>query len=100
MLSSNTTCQNTWNYNNVLSEYKLEIQHSIYTKSNEWNQNAINILFRQQFISFVKEIYRYSISIIFYNIYIIYPLCVYKSFSTTLDKGLRKNNKKETNWKT
>ena len=50
---------------------------------NKWNQNVINFLVRQKFISFL-------------NVYIINALYtyVYKSFSPMLDKGLRKNIKK------
>ena len=61
---------------------KKEIQHSIHTKSNKWNQNVINFLVRQKCM--------------FSKIYILYIIIyVYKSFSTTLDKGLSKNIKKK-----
>ena len=58
--------------------FKLEILHPIHTKSNKWNQNVINFLVRQK--------------VMFSKIYILYILFtyVYKSFSTMLDKGLRK----------
>ena len=73
------------NYIKVLSGYKFKISHSIHTKSNKWNQNVIKFLSRQKYISFLKCIY--------YIIHTIY-IYIYKSFSATLDKGLRKNIKK------
>src|SRR5574337_1140144 len=36
--------------------FKLEIYHSIHTKSNKWNQNVINVLVRQTLIRFLKYI--------------------------------------------
>ena len=40
-----------------LSEYKLEIKHSIHIKSNKCNQNAVNFLARQKFTNFLNYIY-------------------------------------------
>ena len=70
-----------------LSEYKLEIQHSIHTKSNKWNQNAVIFLARQKFTNVLK-----------YILYYTYYKYIYeqKSFSTMLAKSLRKySNRKE-----
>ena len=47
-----------------------------------WNQNVINFLVRQKFLSFIKYIY-----------YTYLHIYVYRSFSITLDRGLRKNIK-------
>ena len=47
----------------------------------------MNFLARQKFM--FSKIY------ILYILYIYIYLCVYKSFSTMLDKGLRKNNKRD-----
>ena len=79
------------NYIKLLSEYKLEIKHSFHTKLNKWNQNVINFLARQKLL----------FSKIHYIIHIIY-MYVYTSFSTMLDKQLRKNtdNKRWRNWET
>ena len=55
--SNNTRCQHRWKYIKVLTEYKLEIQHLIHTKSKKWNQNIVITLVGQKFT--------------FYNIYII-----------------------------
>ena len=55
--SNNTRCQHTWKYIKVLTEYKLEIQHLIHTKSKKWNQNIIIFLARQKFIYLIKYIY-------------------------------------------
>ena len=52
-------------------------------KSNKYNQNVINFLVRQKFIKFLIYIY-----------YTYFYICIQKLFSTTLDKGLRKNIKK------
>ena len=52
------------------------MQYCIHTKSHKWNQNVINFLVREKLTSFLK--------------YICY-IYVHKSFSTTLDKGLKKN---------
>ena len=57
----------------------------MYTKSNKWNQNVINFLVTQKLIHFLKYVY-YTC---YLNIYL------YKSFSTMLDKVLRKNIKKK-----
>ena len=48
-------------------------------------------------ILYILSIYLFILHILYIFIYIKY-MCVYKSFSTALDKGLRKNNnnKKET----
>ena len=88
--SSNTRCQSIWKYIKVLREYKLEIYHSIRTKSNKWNQKVINFLVRQKLINFLK--YAHSIM---HSIYIY----VFKRLSTTLNKGLRKNNNDNNNKK-
>ena len=83
------------NYIKLLSEYKLEIKHSFHTKLNKWNQNVINFLARQNFIDFL-------VYISYYTYYLYVCVCVYKSFSTTLDEGQRKNTnkKRHKNWKT
>ena len=90
-------CQNTWQYFRILSEYKLEVQHSIQTKLNKWNQN-VKFFIQAKIHKFSKICIYYIIHTI--NIYIY----VYKSFSTMLGKVLRKNVKKkkerERNWKT
>ena len=55
-----------------------ELTDSIPTKSNKWNQNAIHFLVKQKFM-----------------FYIYIYIHTHKSFSTTLDKDLRKNIKKK-----
>ena len=64
--------------------FKWEIQHSIHTLSNNWDQNVINFSTRQKFIVFSK----------IYIIYILYIYLYTKAFCTILGKGLSKNVKK------
>ena len=63
--------------------FNLEILHPINTKSNKWNQNVINFLVRQKVMCSKIHI-----------LYILFTY-VYKSFSTMLDKDMRKNIKKK-----
>ena len=72
------------------------MQHSIHSKSNKWNKNVKN--FSQ------AKILKFSKKKKYIYIYIIHTIYTYacKSFSTTLEKGLRKTikqKKKGGNWK-